>query len=74
MFINPAILTNSKRSTELSGSSHWASVSDAEVQYHVQNASRMRSEAFRNAGSAMAKWIRHTTRQIFSAPSYVRHA
>ncbi|WP_028672227.1 RSP_7527 family protein [Saccharospirillum impatiens] len=74
MFINPAVLTNAHHNDTTLEQTRWGTVSDAEVAYHVRNAERMRSEAFRAGGQQIAQWLRRTTRQVFSAPSYVRHA
>lgn len=74
MFIDPAILTNSTHHSELLNETRRYTVYDADVAYHLRNAERMRSEAFRTARQRFGQWIRRGTQRIFSAPSYVRHA
>ncbi len=74
MFIDPAILTNSTHHSELRNENSRYNVYDADVAYHIRNAERMRSEAFRAAGQRLVTWVRRGTQRVFSAPSYMRHA
>ncbi|MEX0622350.1 hypothetical protein [Saccharospirillum sp.] len=74
MFINPAVLTNSGHSDQILEQTRWGTVCDAEVAFHIRNAERMRSEAFRTVAKQFAQWLHRSTRRVFSAPSFVRHA
>ncbi|WP_028671258.1 RSP_7527 family protein [Saccharospirillum impatiens] len=74
MFIDPAILTNSTHHSELLEDSRRFNAYDADVAYHIRNAERLRSEAFRAAGQRVGQWVRRTSHRVFRAPSYVRHA
>lgn len=74
MFIDPAILTNSTHHSELQDGASRYDVYDADVAYHIRNAERMRSEAFRAAGQRLVNWVARGMQRAFSAPSYMRHA
>ncbi|MEP4547397.1 MAG: hypothetical protein ABJ000_14565 [Saccharospirillum sp.] len=74
MFIDPAILTNSTHHSELLEGDRRLNVYDADVAYHIRNAERMRSEAFRAASQRFGQWVRSSAQKVFHAPSYVRHA
>ena len=74
MFIDPAILTNSTHHSELFDGDRRLNVYDADVAYHIRNAERMRSEAFRAASQRFGQWVRRSAQRVFHAPSFVRHA